>query len=215
MKKFKELDKLDKPREKLLKRGEKALNEIELISIIIGSGTKGKDLFKISEKILNLIKDKRDVNVKELMKIDGLGLAKASKIIASMELFRRIFMESEELKIRRPEDIYTLVYDIKDKKQEHFILFTLDGSNRVIKRRILFIGTLTHSIVHPREIFAHALNDRAASIIIVHNHPSGNLEPSEDDLRITERIKEAGEIMGIELLDHIIISKKGFKSLFQ
>jgi len=215
MKRFKELGRFDKPREKLLKKGERALSEIELISIIIGSGTKGKDLFKISEKILSLIKEKNDVKVEELMKIEGLGLAKASKIIASMELFKRIFLESEDFRIKRPEDIYTLVYDIKDKRQEHFVLFTLDGSNRVIKRRVLFIGTLTHSIVHPREIFAHALDDRAASIIIVHNHPSGNLEPSEDDLRITERIKEAGRIMGIELLDHIIVSKKGFKSLFQ
>ncbi len=215
MKRFKELGRFDKPREKLLKKGERALSEIELISIIIGSGTKGKDLFKISEKILSLIKEKNDVKVEELMKIEGLGLAKASKIIASMELFKRIFLESEDFRIKRSEDIYTLVYDIKDKRQEHFVLFTLDGSNRVIKRRVLFIGTLTHSIVHPREIFAHALDDRAASIIIVHNHPSGNLEPSEDDLRITERIKEAGRIMGIELLDHIIVSKKGFKSLFQ
>jgi len=212
MKKFKELKDSDKPREKLLKKGEKALKDIELLAIILGSGIKGNDLYKISEKILKILKDKKEFTIKDLIKIDGLGIVKASRIIAARELFRRLFSEGE-FKIKEAKDIYALVYDIKDKKQEYFVLITLDGSNKVIRKKNLFVGTLTQSIVHLREIFGYALEDRAASIIVVHNHPSGNLEPSEEDLLITEKIKKAGDLMGIELLDHIIVSKKGFKSI--
>ena len=195
-----------------MKRGEKALNNIELLSIILGSGIKGKDLYKISEEILNIIKDKKDFNLDDLTKIEGLGRVKASRIVAAKELFKRLSKESE-FKIRKPEDVYSLLYEISDKKQEHFVLITLDGANRVIKKRTLFVGTLTQSIVHLREIFAYALEDRAASIIVAHNHPSGNLQPSEDDLLITEKIKEAGNLMGIELLDHIVVSKDGFNRI--
>ncbi len=211
-KKFKDLKDFDKPREKLLKKGEKVLNNIELLSIIIGSGIKGRDLYKISEDILNIIKDKKDFNLDDLVKIEGLGRVKASRIVAAKELFKRLSKE-DEFKIRRPEDVYSFLYEIRDKKQEHFVLITLDGAHRVIKKRTLFIGTLTQSIVHLREIFAYALEDRAASIIVAHNHPSGNLRPSEDDLLITEKIREAGNLMGIELLDHIIVSKEGFKRI--
>ncbi len=213
MKKFKSLKKIDKPREKLLKKGVESLKEVELVSIIIGSGVKGRDLFFISEKVLKSIKKAGKPKTEELLKIEGLGIAKASKIVASYEFFKRLFTETSEITIKKAEDVYTLVFDLRDKKQEHFILFTLDGANRVINKRTLFVGTLTQSIVHPREIFAYALEDRAASIIIVHNHPSGNLEASEDDIRITERVREAGKLMGIELLDHIIVSKNGYKSI--
>ena len=133
--------------------------------------------------------------------------------MAGFELWRRRFESSEQPVIDSPDKAADQLADIRDKKQEYFVCLTLDGANRLITKRIITIGTLTSSLVHPREVFAEAITDRAASIIIAHNHPSGNLQPSDADRAVTERLREAGELLGINLVDHIIITRDGFQSI--
>jgi DNA repair protein RadC len=212
MKDIKSLDKIDKPREKMKKRGVSALTNIELVSVLIGSGVKGKGVFKVSKEILEILeKNISNIDLEKLMNIDGVGMAKACKIIAAIELSKRFLMK-KDITITKAEDVYKLVQDIGYKKQEYFIVITLDGANHFIHKRVVFIGTLNQSIVHPREVFSDAITDRAASVILVHNHPSGNLNPSEDDLKTTSRLVEAGKILGIKVLDHVIVSKEGYFS---
>jgi DNA repair protein RadC len=133
--------------------------------------------------------------------------------MAGFELWRRQFEVSERPIIDSPEKAVEQLSDIRDKKQEYFVCLTLDGANRLIAKRIITIGTLTSSLVHPREVFAEAITDRAASIIVAHNHPSGNTEPSQADHDVTERLQRAGELLGIELIDHVVITSKDYKSI--
>lgn len=203
-----------RPREKLQARGAEALGDYELLMAMIGSGVAGADVTKIARDVLKLIVDKgSNLTLDDLLAIKGLGLAKATPIMASFELWRRRFEVSERPIIDSPEKAAEQLTDIRDKKQEYFVCLTLDGANRLITKRIITIGTLTSSLVHPREVFAEAITDRAASIIIAHNHPSGNLQPSDADRAVTERLREAGELLGINLVDHIIITRDGFQSI--
>jgi len=149
-----------------------------------------------------------------LQQVTGMGPARITEILAALELSRRFLIDSEQPIIDSPEKAVEQLADIRDKKQEHFVVMTLDGANRLIAKRIITIGTLTSSLVHPREVFADAITDRAASIIVAHNHPSGNLEPSQADMEITNRLKEAGEIIGIKLIDHIVMTKRNSHSVF-
>ncbi|MBU4480506.1 DNA repair protein RadC [Patescibacteria group bacterium] len=147
-----------------------------------------------------------------MLKIKGLGKAKASQILSAIELVKRL-QSNETREILSPEDIWKLCSDIRDSKKEHFVAFYIDTQNNLIERQIISIGTLNASLVHPREIFEPAVKHSSASIIIAHNHPSGNCEPSQEDMEITKRLTEAGKILGIEILDHIIIAKNQFLSL--
>ena len=149
----------------------------------------------------------------DLLSIKSLGPAKSAQIMASFELWRRQFEVEERPIIDTAQKAAEQLKDIENKQQEYFVVLTLDGANRLISKRTVTIGTLTASLVHPREVFADAITDRAASIIIAHNHPSGNLEASEADKQVTHRIRQAGEILGIELIDHLIITKNGFTSI--
>jgi len=212
LKKIKNIPEFDRPREKLQKKGVKALSDVELLSVLIGKGVKGKDVLQIAKEVLKLAeKDINNLTLKNLENIEGIGLAKASQILAAIEFSKRILLK-ETVKISSAADIVKLAEDLKNKKQEYFLTFTLDGANNLIKKRVVFIGTLNRSLVHPREVFADAITDRAASIIFVHNHPSGSLVPSKEDKLITNRLVEVGNIIGIKVLDHIIISKNGYLS---
>lgn len=203
-----------RPREKLQARGAEALGDYELLMAMIGSGVAGADVTKIARDVLKLINDKgSNLSLDDLLAVKGLGLAKATPIMASFELWRRRFEVSDRPIIDSPEKAAEQLTDIRDKKQEHFVSLTLDGANRLIAKRIITIGTLTASLVHPREVFAEAITDRAASIIIAHNHPSGNLQPSDADRAVTERLREVGELLGINLVDHIIVAIKGYRSV--
>jgi len=207
VKKIKQIPEFDRPREKMVKNGPKNLSNQELIAILLGSGIKGRDVFEVSREIVHKTeKDFKNLTLKNLMKIDGVGKAKACQIMAAIEFSKR-FLIKEEKKITGPEDIVSLVQDLRKKKQEHFVTLTLDGAHNLIKKRTVFIGTLNQSLVHPREVFADAISDRAAAVILIHNHPSGNVEPSELDVSLTKRLIKAGELLGIEVLDHIIIGK--------
>ncbi|MCK4278421.1 MAG: DNA repair protein RadC [Desulfurellaceae bacterium] len=212
MKKIKNIPKFDRPREKLQKKDVKALSNLELLAVLLGSGVKGKDVFEVAKDILKLVeKDFENLTLNKLKSVEGIGLAKASQIIAAIEFSKR-FLLTEGIKIRQAEDIVKLAEELKNKKQEYFLTFTLDGANNLIQKRTVFIGTLNQSLVHPREVFADAITDRAAGIIFVHNHPSGNVEPSKEDISITKKLIEAGKIIGINVIDHIIVGKSEFYS---
>lgn len=203
-----------RPREKLQSKGAENLSDYELLMAIIGSGNKQADVTKIARDVQNLVKEKgSQLSYKDLLNIKSLGPAKASQIIAGHELWRRQFQVSERPIIDSPEKAVEQLSDIRDKKQEYFVCLTIDGANRLIAKRIITIGTLTSSLVHPREVFAEAITDRAASIIVAHNHPSGNLEPSEADRHVTEHLQDAGTLLGIKLNDHIIVTKSNFASI--
>lgn len=200
-----------RPREKLQARGPEALSDYELLMAIIGSGSAQADVTKIARDVRKLLTEKgSSLTYKDLLKIKGLGAAKSTQLMASFELWRRQFEVSERPIIDSPKKAVEQLADIRDKKQEYFVCLTLDGANRLISKRIITIGTLTASLVHPREVFAEAITDRAASIIIAHNHPSGNLEASQADIDVTNRLKQAGELLGIEVLDHLIVGGDGF-----
>lgn len=209
MRKIKTIPQFDRPREKMQKKGAKALSNLELLAVILGSGIKGKDVFEVANDILKLAQDDfYNISLEKLKDIEGVGLAKACQIIAAIEFSKR-FLIKEGIKIKNVDDVLRLTEELKDKKQEYFLSLTLDGASNLIQKRIVFIGTLNHSIVHPREIFADAITDRAAGIIFVHNHPSGDVGPSKQDIEITKRLVEVGKIVGIEVIDHIIIGKDG------
>lgn len=213
MRAISELDKIDKPREKLVEKGVSALKDYELIAIMLGSGIRGKDVLTLSQDILTKLQDDfHNISLEKLLEIHGLGLAKASTLLSAIELSKRYLIKQKSRKITFAKDAYHELLTYADKKQEHFIAMTLDGANYIIEKRVITIGTLNQSLVHPREVFADAITDRAASVIIAHNHPSGQLHPSHEDMLVTERLKKAATILGIDLLDHLIITGEGFYS---
>lgn len=203
-----------RPREKLQAKGAATLSDYELLMAIIGSGNAQADVTKIARDVQKLLKEKgSELSYDDLLAIKSLGPAKATQLMAGYELWRRQFEVSERPIIDSPEKAVEQLTDIRDKKQEYFVCLTLDGANRLIAKRIITIGTLTASLVHPREVFAEAITDRAASVIVAHNHPSGNLEPSLADNGVTERLREASELLGIRLVDHIIVTKDSFRTV--
>ena len=203
-----------RPREKLQARGAESLSDYELLMAIIGSGNKYADVTKIARDVKKIIRDRgSELTYDDLLTVKSLGPAKASGIIAAFELWKRQFEVSGRPIIDSPEKAVEQFADIRTKQQEYFVCLTLDGANRLIAKRIVSIGTLTSSLVHPREVYSDAITDRAASVIVAHNHPSGNSEPSQADRDVTERLREAGELLGISLLDHIIITKGSYKTI--
>ncbi|MBD3791271.1 MAG: DNA repair protein RadC [Campylobacterales bacterium] len=212
MSRIHQLYKHEKPREKLLARGAQSLKAYELLAVLLGSGTQGKDVINLSKEIAKLFEDDFEgLSLERLTAIHGLGDAKAMQILSAIELSRR-YLIKQNIKIASAADVHRELVAYVNKKQEHFIVMTLDGTNHIIEKRVVFVGTLNQSLVHPREVFTDAICDRAASIIIAHNHPSGQLIPSDADKRITRRLKEVADMVGIELLDHVILSREGYYS---
>lgn len=213
MKSISQLNHHDKPREKLIKKGAKSLKDYELLSILLGTGTKGKDVIKLSREIIKLLDKEFDtLTLDKLLQIHGLGSAKAGQLISAIELSKR-FLIKKNKKITSPSDIYQELQAYKNKQQEYFIALYLDGANHLYDTKVITIGTLNQSLVHPREVFSYAIEKRCASIIVAHNHPSGILKPSSEDIEVTRRLKESAKILGIELLDHVIFTKDDFLSL--
>jgi len=213
VKRIKEMDKFMRPREKMCERGVGALSDVDLLAVVLGSGSALHDVRSLATKIDTLIEERREkTTLEELCRIPGIGPARSCRVLAAAEYFRRRFLP-EGCKIRKPEDAVALVREYRDRKQEHFLVITLDGANRIIEKRVVFIGTLNASMVHPREVFALAISDRAASIILVHNHPSGQLEPSREDIALTERLRKGADLLGIDIMDHIIITADTFLSM--
>ncbi len=212
--KIKDQDVLDRPREKMSQYGPAKLSDLELLMAVIGSGVKQADVSKISQQILKILKQKGgNLNRDDLTGVKGLGEAKIAVFLANFELAKRYLLDDDRPTIDSPQKAVDQLTDIRNKKQEYLVCLTLDGANKLITKRTITIGTLTSSLVHPREVFADAISDRSASIILAHNHPSGNSEPSQADIDVTNRLREAGELIGIKLIDHIIVTKNSWQSL--
>ena len=204
------------PRNKLLSKGESSLSDVELLQVIIGSGSKDNDFKRIAKNLNALIQKVgiERLTVEDVRAIKGIGDSKAAQIFASLEFFRRKLIKQAAPLIDSPDKAAEQFSYICEKRQEYFSMLTLDGARRLIDKRTITVGTLMSSLVHPREVFAPAIEDRAASIIIGHNHPSGMLDISDQDREVTKRIKQAGELLGIHLDDHIIVSENGYVSAF-
>lgn len=211
---IKDMPKADRPREKLEKYGPERLNNSELLAILLGTGCKGLNVVALSRKILSKFGNDglAKADFKELKTAFGLGLAKSCEIVACFELGRRLLQNKQSVLILEPKDVWEELKDIRGNKKEHFVIFFLDARNQEIKREIVSVGTLNANLVHPREVFEPAVRHLAAQVIIAHNHPSGRLEPSEGDLIMTHKLVEAGKILGIEIIDHIIITSNSFLS---
>jgi len=212
MKTIKDMPEHSRPREKLREKGASALSDEELVAAILGMGTAGVDVRTISKQVAGLIcEHKEALKLDHLRGVPGMGLAKAAQILSAFELARRHLVK-DAVKISCAKDALPLLTDITGKQQEYFLCISLNGANEVIEKRVVTIGLLDKSPVHPREVFADVIADRAAAVIFAHNHPSGDLEPSQSDLQLQEQLSEAGKILGIRVLDHVIVSRKGYYS---
>ena len=205
----------ERPREKLWQKGVKCLSDVELLAVLLGSGNRRHNVLSLAEKVLQrLDRHWNNPAPDALLQIEGVGPAKAALIAAALEFSRRR-IRPEGIKINLPTDALPLLQHIADRKQEHFICISLNGANEVIAVRTVSIGLLDQTQVHPREVFADPITDRAAAIIVAHNHPSGNLLPSTEDKQMTRRLRAAAETLGIKLLDHIIFNRKGHFSFLE
>jgi DNA repair protein RadC len=210
----------ERPRERLLKLGTEALSAQEILALILGRGVKGESVMVTSQKLLSRFRNLKGVanaSVEELTETKGIGPAKAAQIKAALELSKRLEADAGEGSkpmLKSPEDVVAKVRSqLKGRKKEHFLVLCLDTRNRLINCRPVSTGSLDTSIVHPREVFREAVSSCAASVIFAHNHPSGDPEPSKEDVELTKRLAKAGEIMGIDVLDHIIVCDKNYLSL--
>ena len=211
--KIKELSESDRPRERLSKVGVSNLSDSEVLALVLQMGSKKESVIELSNKMISLfgLLNLSNATLPELKQINGIGDAKAMKIIAMFEINKRVNKLNRiknTKKITMSCDVNEIFYEeLKDEKQENVFLLCLDNSNSIISSSLLFKGTLNESVIHPREIFKEAVRSSANSIILVHNHPSNNKNPSPEDIKITSVLNNAGEMMGIKLLDHVIISK--------
>ncbi|OGU41059.1 MAG: hypothetical protein A2315_10780 [Ignavibacteria bacterium RIFOXYB2_FULL_35_12] len=219
---IKDLPSEDRPREKLKKLGAGGLTDAELIAIILRTGKKGKSVLTIAhelvQKHINLA-GLVSLSLAELKKISGIGEDKARSLLAAFEIGRRMQSQSKwsiDKKITSPKDIAEFFVPIlRDELKEKFLVVCLNSTNKVTKFEAISVGSLNSSVVHPREIFKFAIENSSASIILIHNHPSGNLEPSNEDIAITKKLVEAGKILNIQVLDHIIVGGNSFTSLVE
>jgi DNA repair protein RadC len=212
LKKVKDLPQNERPREKLLEKGAGFLSDHELLAIILGKGTQKDDVFSLAKKIIKVIDAKGlSFQAKDIMEVDGIGEAKATALCAAFEFVRRR-IKPEGLKIKFPADILPLIQHYGDRKQEHFICVSINGANEVMNVRVVTIGLVNKSQVHPREVFADIIAERASALIVAHNHPNGELSPSDADRQITKRLQDAANILGLKMLDHIIFNAKGYYS---
>lgn len=218
---IKDIIKSERPRERLLEAGEKSLSNEELLSIILKTGTKNISVKDLSRKILNEIKDisnLKDMTYNKLIKIKGIGTVKAIEILASLELGRRVYYRNVKQKIKLNNT--TLVFEhfknlFIDETQENFYAVYLNTKTELISYKLLFKGTINTSVVHPREIFKHAFLESANSIIVIHNHPSNNTTPSKEDIELSNKLFEIGNIMAIPVIDHIIIGIDNYYSFYE
>lgn len=215
--KIKNLAKHEMPREKMMEKGVENLKDYELMAILLRTGISGKNVLEVSKDILKKFPTKKllTLDLKSLSKIKGIGTGKACLLLSAFELTKRaLAVEDNNLPvISSAREAVAQLQELRTAKKEHLVVLYLNARNQLIHKEIISVGTLNANLVHPREVFKSAIDYLAASIIIAHNHPSGGAEPSDNDLTTTNRLKEAGKIMGIELIDHIIITKNSFFSL--
>jgi len=200
------------PREKMLSRGPAALSDKELLTILLNTGVKGKNVRELADDLLSLLDRNKEIpSIKEISLLTGIGDVKACSIAAMLEFGRRRY-GSFSARIKAPADIFTLVRHYADRKQERFISLSLNGAHEVLAVRIVTIGLVNRTIVHPREVFADIIQDRAAAFCVAHNHPSGQLVCSQEDEEITERLEAASRLLGLHFVDHLIFSETNWWS---
>ena len=204
-----------RPRERLLGKGPETLSDSDLLCILLNTGIKGKNVSILAEELLNKLDSTKDIpSAKELAKIAGLGESKAAAVTAMLELGRRRWAQGET-RLRSPEDAYGLIRHYSDRRQELFLCISLNAAYEVLAVRVVTMGLVNRTIVHPREVFSDPLKDRASAVCVAHNHPSGKLKPSREDDEITRQLEAAADIFGISFLDHIVFSTEGFFSYNQ
>ncbi len=215
MKSIKELPPEQRPREKMLQHGASHLSDLELLMLLIGRGVKGHSVTQICQKLLKLIDQKGfEITIQDILAIDGLAQAKGTLVLAACEFFRRR-IKPKGFIIKFPHQIMPMLWHYGDRRQEHFLVTSLNAAGEVIATRVVTIGLLNQTQIHPREVFSNAITDRASAVILAHNHPSGNLSPSTQDLKMTKSLQQAGKILGIKVLDHIIFSQQKYYSLLE
>ena len=215
VRKISQIPAVDRPREKLQKRGASSLSDFELLEVVIGNGSKASDVSSIAKQIQkHLRKGSRAVTFESLIAIKGVSVATASKLLAALELAQRHLIRDIE-PLNTLQDIVARLDDIRSKQQEYLVCLSLDGGQHLIAQRTITIGTLDTLLAHPREVFTDPIADRAASIVIAHNHPSGDVMPSQQDTRLTQQLAAAGQLLGITLRDHIILTKNNYFSFRQ
>ena len=217
MPKIKDIPQIDRPRERFLKKGPDALSKSDLLAILLGSGIKGKNVQKLAQQIIQKFgKDFLNITVDNLQKISGIGQAKALQITSAISLVKRYYADEKikEIIIKNSQDVLSLTYDLRGKKKEYLVCLYLNARNALLKKEVVSVGLLDKTLLHPREIFYPAVEFNAASVILVHNHPSGDFSPCENDVQIVKKITQAGEIMGIPIIDFIIVSENGHYSFY-
>lgn len=215
MKRIQDIPAADRPREKLQRNGAHCLSDLELLAVLLGSGNRQCDVMALAARLLQLLdRTGPSPTVEELSSVNGIGRAKASLIVAGLEFARRR-IRPHGFRVAFPPDAYPLIRHMADRNQEHFLSISLNGANEVIAIRTVSVGLVNRALVHPREVYADPITDRASAIIVAHNHPSGNLSPSRDDLAVTNQLKDAGQLLGIRLLDHIIFNQNSYFSLLE
>jgi DNA repair protein RadC len=213
MPKVKELPKYDQPREKLARYGVTRLSEEELLAILLGSGIKGVNVVQLANKIQKVVEEKKDaITINDLRVIKGLGKVKSGVVLAALEYGKRNAAAVPDIKVDI-EKVFELCSDIRALKREHLAAFYLNSRDFLIAREIISIGILDATLVHAREVFEPALRHNAAKVILAHNHPSGIIEPSEDDVDVTKNLVHAGKIFGIRVVDHLIVTKNQKRSI--
>lgn len=216
------MPKSERPRERLEKLGADSLSAQELLALILGRGVRGKSVSMTAQKLLSCfgsLEGIMNASLEDLQSVRGLGLAKASQLKACFEIARRVFTKSEiieegkQKEIASAKEIYKLIKSkISSYTKEHLVVLSFDSRNKFLGMDTVSVGILNANLIHPRETFDTAIRRHAAHIVVAHNHPSGDPEPSEDDLEITKRLIEAGKILGIEVVDHIVVTKESFFS---
>ena len=221
MTKIKDIPKINRPIERMINNGIESLSIEELIAILLRTGTKDKSSKDLALNILSRldsINDLNDITLQQLKQIKGIGDSKACTLMSAIELSKRINRKVDTIlnKGNNPDLIYEYYKDkLKNKKQEHFYALYLDSNKTIIKEKLLFIGTVNYSVIHPREVFKEAFNSSALSIILIHNHPTGNVVPSNLDIKTTKNLIEIGDIMGVKVIDHIIIGSNKYYSFYK
>lgn len=208
---YSEISTTARPREKLASQGARALSDTELLAVMLGTGTRGCPVERLAAKVLPLLDSDSEADLKALQDISGIGPSRAYLLSAALEFSRRR-IRPEGLRIRRATDVTPLLSHLLDRPQEHVVTISLNGAHEVIKIRTVSIGLLTSCPIHPREVFVGPITDHAYSVILAHNHPSGDPTPSEEDKRVTRQIAQAAGTLGIKLLDHIIVARRGYYS---
>lgn len=214
-KRIKELPAFQRPRERLRELGPQNLSTAELLAILLSSGTKKHNVLSLSKQILKTypLEQLANTSVNEIKKISGMGEVKAGKISAAIELGRRTMGNGKRITIRSIDDVVREVADIRDQSKEHLVALYLNARNELILKQTIAVGSLNQNIIEPRDVFADALKNPCAAVVLVHNHPSGDSEPSDQDVIFTSKLIEAGKLLGIELLDHIVVARDNETSL--